>query len=124
MLSKFEKEQIDEACDMAMELNNFKSRIYEYVESRMAFIAPNISVILGASVAAKLMGVAGGLTRLSKIPACNVLLLGQQKKSLSGFSQTTMLPHTGFVYYSEIVQNTPPVCKNYHVILVYLRFVL
>lgn len=116
MLSKFEKEQIDEACDMAMELNNFKSRIYEYVESRMAFIAPNISVILGASVAAKLMGVAGGLTRLSKIPACNVLLLGQQKKSLSGFSQTTMLPHTGFVYYSEIVQNTPPVCKNYHVI--------
>lgn len=94
---------------MAIELNNFKLRIYEYVESRMAFIAPNISVILGASIAAKIMGVAGGLTRLSKIPACNVLLLGQQKKSLSGFSQTTMLPHTGFVYYSEIVQNTPPV---------------
>ncbi|XP_018567512.1 U4/U6 small nuclear ribonucleoprotein Prp31 [Anoplophora glabripennis] len=108
MLTKFEKEQIDEGCDMAMELNNFKLKIYEYVESRMAFIAPNISVILGASIAAKLMGVAGGLTRLSKIPACNVLLLGQQKKSLSGFSQTTMLPHTGFVYYSEIVQNTPP----------------
>lgn len=106
-LTKFEKEQIDEACDMAIELNNFKLRIYEYVESRMAFIAPNISVILGASIAAKIMGVAGGLTRLSKIPACNVLLLGQQKKSLSGFSQTTMLPHTGFVYYSEIVQNTP-----------------
>ncbi|XP_072377557.1 U4/U6 small nuclear ribonucleoprotein Prp31 [Diabrotica undecimpunctata] len=108
LLTKFEKEQIDEACDMAMELNSFKLRIYEYVESRMAFIAPNISVILGASVAAKIMGVAGGLTRLSKIPACNVLLLGQQKKSLSGFSQSTMLPHTGFVYYSDIVQNTPP----------------
>lgn len=108
LLLKFEKEQIAEACDMAMELNNFKLKIYEYVESRMAFIAPNISVILGASVAAKIMGVAGGLTRLSKIPACNVLLLGQQKKSPSGFSQSTMLPHTGFVYYSEIVQNTPP----------------
>lgn len=108
-MTKFEKEQIDEACDMAVELNSFKLRIYEYVESRMAFIAPNLSVILGASIAAKIMGVAGGLTRLSKIPACNVLLLGQQKKSLSGFSQTTMLPHTGFVYYSEIVQNTPPV---------------
>nr|CAI5861079.1 unnamed protein product [Callosobruchus analis] len=108
LLSKEEKEQIDEACDMAMELNNFKLRIYEYVESRMAFIAPNLSIILGASIAAKIMGVAGGLTRLSKIPACNVLLLGQQKKSPSGFSQTTMVPHTGFIYYSEIVQNTPP----------------
>lgn len=108
LLSKFEKEQINEACDMAMELNNFKLKIYEYVESRMSFIAPNISIILGSSIAAKIMGVAGGLTRLSKIPACNVLLLGQQKKSLSGFSQSTMLPNTGFVYYSEIVQNTPP----------------
>ncbi|XP_050310243.1 U4/U6 small nuclear ribonucleoprotein Prp31 [Anthonomus grandis grandis] len=108
MLSKFEKEQIDEACNMAIDLNNFKLNIYEYVESRMAFIAPNITIILGASIAAKLMGVAGGLTRLSKIPACNVLLLGQQKKTLSGFSQATMLPHTGFVYYCDIVQNTPP----------------
>ncbi|XP_023026593.2 pre-mRNA processing factor 31 [Leptinotarsa decemlineata] len=108
LLSKFEKEQIDEACNMAMELNNFKLRIYEYVESRMAFMAPNITVILGASIAAKILGVAGGLTRLSKIPACNVLLLGEEKKSLSGFSQSTMLPHTGFIYYSDIVQNTPP----------------
>ncbi|KAL1494738.1 hypothetical protein ABEB36_010286 [Hypothenemus hampei] len=108
MLTKFEKEQIDEACDMAIQLNDFKLKIYEYVESRMNFIAPNITTILGASFAAKLMGVAGGLTRLSKIPACNVLLLGQQKKTLSGFSQVAMLPHTGFVYYCDIVQNTPP----------------
>lgn len=94
---------------MAIELNNFKLKIYEYVESRMTFIAPNISVIVGSSIAAKLMGVAGGLTKLAKIPACNVLLLGQQKKSLSGFSQATALPHTGFVYNADIVQNTPPV---------------
>lgn len=94
---------------MAIELNNFKLKIYEYVESRMAFIAPNSSIIVGSSIAAKLMGIAGGLTKLSKIPACNVLLLGQQKKSLSGFSQVAMLPHTGFVFYADIVQNTPPV---------------
>lgn len=104
-----EKEQLDEACNMAIELNNYKLKIYEYVESRMAFIAPNLSVIVGASTAAKIMGVAGGLTKLSKMPACNVLVLGQQKKTLSGFSQVTMLPHTGFIFYSQIVQDTPPV---------------
>ncbi|XP_044750716.1 U4/U6 small nuclear ribonucleoprotein Prp31 [Coccinella septempunctata] len=108
LLTDVEKKQIDEACDMAVELNNIKLKIYEYVESRMAFIAPNMSIILGASIAAKMMGIAGGLTKLSKIPACNVLLLGQQKKTLSGFSQANMLPHTGFVYFTEIVQNTPP----------------
>lgn len=110
LLTDFEKQQIEEACNMAIDLNNFKLKIYEYVESRMAFIAPNISIIVGSSIAAKLMGVAGGLTKLAKIPACNVQLLGQQKKTISGFSQvTTTLPHTGFVFFADIVQNTPPV---------------
>lgn len=107
-LSEENLSKMNEACDMALELNTFKNKIYEYVESRMAFIAPNLSAIVGASTAAKIMGVAGGLTRLSKMPACNVLVLGAQKKILSGFSHTTMLPHTGFIYYSEVVQEANP----------------
>lgn len=47
MLSDNELGEIFEACDMAVELNNFKSNIYEYVESRMTFIAPNITAIVG-----------------------------------------------------------------------------
>lgn len=47
---------MEEACDMALELNASKHRIYEYVESRMSFIAPNLSIIIGASTAAKIMG--------------------------------------------------------------------
>lgn len=139
-LTDEEKRQIDEACDMAIDLYNYKTKLFEYVESRMTFIAPNLSMIVGASTAAKIVGVAGGLVKLSKIPACNVILLGSQKKILSGygihsinshnfnsfahlslmcsnklvclifsFSRTQMLPHTGFIYYSPIVQDTPPV---------------
>lgn len=89
LLTDQEKEDIYEACDMAIEMNNFKQKIYDYVESRMAFIAPNLSIIVGASTAAKIMGVAGGLTKLSKMPACNVMVLGAQKKTLSGFSQVS-----------------------------------
>ncbi|XP_068629692.1 U4/U6 small nuclear ribonucleoprotein Prp31 [Battus philenor] len=108
LLTEKELEEITEACDMATELNLYKSKIYEYVESRMTFIAPNITAIVGASTAAKILGVAGGLSKLSKMPACNVLPLGQQKKTLSGFSQAASLPHTGFIYFSQIVQDTPP----------------
>lgn len=56
LLSEEELNQLVEACDMALELNQSKHRIYEYVESRMSFIAPNLSIIVGASTAAKLMG--------------------------------------------------------------------
>ncbi|OCT70772.1 hypothetical protein XELAEV_18037696mg [Xenopus laevis] len=106
-LTDEELERIEEACDMALELNQSKHRIYEYVESRMSFIAPNLSIIVGASTAAKIMGIAGGLTNLSKMPACNVMLLGAQRKTLTGFSSTSVLPHTGYIYHSEIVQSLP-----------------
>merc|ERR1712226_1289370 len=99
---------ISEACDIALQLNDYKTRIFDYVEGRMAYIAPNLSSIIGASTAAKLMGAAGGLTALSKMPANHVALLGQQKKVLAGYSQSSTLPHTGFTYYSDLVQKLPP----------------
>lgn len=99
-----EFERLAEACQMVTDILDAKLKILEYVESRMAFIAPNLSLIVGASTAAKLMGAAGGLTALSKMPACNVLILGAQKRTLSGFSSAAAMPHTGFIYYSEIVQ--------------------
>lgn len=46
-MTENELAEINEACDMAAEINNFKSKIYEYVESRMTFIAPNITAIVG-----------------------------------------------------------------------------
>lgn len=107
-LTQEELDTIVEACDMAVALNEYKQKILEYVESRMSFIAPNLSIIVGAATAAKLMGVAGGLTSLAKMPACNVLVLGTQRRTLSGFSSTAIMPHTGFIYYSPIVQDTPP----------------
>jgi len=107
-LNKEELDRVMEACDMAIDLTGCKERIFEYVESRMSFIAPNLSIITGASTAAKLMGAAGGLTNLSKMPACNILLLGAHKRALSGFSTKIVMPHVGFIYNCEIVQKTPP----------------
>lgn len=57
-------------------------------------------------------GIAGGLTNLSKMPACNLMLLGAQRRTLSGFSSTTLLPHTGFIYHCDVVQSLPPVRKT------------
>ena len=107
-LTETDLQTVVEAADTAGSLNSAKMEVLAYVESRMAFIAPNLSKIVGASTAAKLMGAAGGLTALSKMPSGNIALLGQQRKTLSGFSQKSTLPHTGFIYYSEIVQNLPP----------------
>jgi len=107
-LTKEELDIVTSSCEIAIDLAEKKARIFEYVESRMSFIAPNLSAIIGSNYAAKLMGAAGGLTKLSKMPANNISLLGQQKKVSTGFSSSTQLPHTGFVYYTALVQDSPP----------------
>ncbi|TGZ75084.1 hypothetical protein CRM22_000585 [Opisthorchis felineus] len=100
--------RIMEACTMAIELQEMRSAMLTYVESRMSFIAPNTSILVGASTAAKLMGHAGGLTALTKMPSCNILVLGAQKRLLSGFSNASVLPHTGYIFNAEVVQKLPP----------------
>ncbi len=114
-LSEEELQLVRDTCDVALSLTESKKEIFEYVESRMAFIAPNLTAIIGASVAAKMMGAAGGLTNLSKMPANHIALLGQEKKTLSGFSQKSTLPHTGFVYYSDVVQEVTPVKIDFRI---------
>eukprot|EP01135_Chromosphaera_perkinsii_P003989 Nk52_evm2s266 gene=Nk52_evmTU2s266 len=108
-----------EACAMALQLEDVKQMIVKYVESRMNLVAPNLSAIVGPYTAARLMTFAGGLTALSKMPSCNVQVLGSSKQTSaagggsasgavyvpSGNSASSSLQHCGIVYFTELVQN-------------------
>jgi U4/U6 small nuclear ribonucleoprotein PRP31 len=100
-----------DACDRALALDAAKKKVLDFVESRMGYIAPNLSAIAGSAVAAKLMGTAGGLFSLAKMPACNVQLLGAKKKNLAGFSTATSQFRVGYLEQTEIFQSTPPALR-------------
>ncbi|KAI9197432.1 uncharacterized protein BJ171DRAFT_519520 [Polychytrium aggregatum] len=107
-LSDTELKAVMDGCEMLQQLDGAKKMILDYVESRMNLIAPNLSAVVGTGTAAKLMGIAGGLSGLSKIPACNVLVLGAQKKASAGLSSVGQNRHLGLIYYSDIILRTPP----------------
>jgi len=112
------------ACDAIMTLDEHKREIYEYIESRMAFIAPNLSAITGTEIAARLMGIAGGLDALSKIPACNVQVLGVKRKNLGGLSAAKADLHAGLVASTDIIAACPPLWKQKALRLVAAKCVL
>ncbi|CAI5747385.1 unnamed protein product [Peronospora destructor] len=97
-----------EACDEALSLEKDKNMILRFVESRMKYLAPNVSQLVGTRIAALLIGLAGGVAELARIPACNLQVLGQEKKVLSGFSSAAALKHTGVLFFSDLVQSVPP----------------
>lgn len=111
-LNSTDLEECQKGCDEVLLLNEDKLTILNYVESRMNDIAPNLCALTGSRVAAQLVGLAGGLTNLSKIPACNLQVMGQEKRNLAGFSTTAALPNTGILYYCELIQNCPPYLRK------------
>ncbi|CAD6925563.1 unnamed protein product [Tilletia controversa] len=96
--------QIQEACELVFELDAARVKILKYVESRMTYIAPNLSAVVGTRVATKLMGAAGGLHALTKIPSCNLEVLGAARKAAPGMAQRFSNRHVGFVAQSDLVQ--------------------
>ncbi|XVF44029.1 hypothetical protein PTKIN_Ptkin02bG0087400 [Pterospermum kingtungense] len=96
-----------DACDRALALDTAKKKVLDFVETRMGYIASNLSTILGSAVAAKLMGTAGGLSALAKMPACNVQLLGAKKKTLAGFSTATSQFRVGYIEPTDFPNYTP-----------------
>ena len=63
-------------CDDIEALDRDYGEILRFVQSRMHALAPNTSTLLGADVTAKLMATAGGLRALSRIPSCNLQVVG------------------------------------------------
>lgn len=58
-----------------------KSKLIAHVEQHMDFLAPNMVILLGPTLAARMVSTAGGLAELSRIPACNLQVLGQTRST-------------------------------------------
>ena len=116
-MSQEDLDKTFEACVLAMQLDTDKRKLVTLVESRMDKTAPNLSAVLGPEIAARLMGIAGGLTALSKMPSCNVQVLGAKRKTTAGFSNAAAVKagdlHAGFIFQCDVIQRkTPPPLRS------------
>ncbi len=78
-LSKTDFEQIEK---LARELQSFykeKEELEAYIEKTMANLCPNLTVLLGAKLAAELLAHARSLQRLAFLPASTLQLLGAEQ---------------------------------------------
>ncbi|KAF6158671.1 hypothetical protein GIB67_040185 [Kingdonia uniflora] len=76
-------EKTIDACNRSIALDSAKKKVYNFLESRMVYTAPNLSAIVGSAIAAKLIGNAGGLSKFVKIPDDTVRHLGMKSAVMS-----------------------------------------
>ena len=104
--------RVQEACTTVLRLQELRASLVTYLESRMSLIAPNTAALVGAGVAAHLISVAGGLRRLSEIPACNLQVLGTKKQRQAALSSVAQELHVGVLGQSAVLQTCPTALRR------------
>ncbi|CEJ82308.1 Putative Pre-mRNA splicing factor [[Torrubiella] hemipterigena] len=105
-IAEDELARVRAACDMTIALHKAKSTLTEYVQSRMNIFAPNLTALIGSLTAAQMLNAAGGLTGLSKTPACNIPSWGSKKRQ-AGLATNIGVRQQGYLYNSEIIRGIP-----------------
>lgn len=96
------------ACLQVLELGQLRNTLRSFVEARINQLAPNVTSLVGPSVAAKLIAAAGGLAELAKLTGNALLALGTKQKrvSLAGFS-LSQAHRSGCLWECPVIQSTP-----------------
>jgi U4/U6 small nuclear ribonucleoprotein PRP31 len=106
-LSEEELEGVIELCKEIFYLDQVQKKLVDFVESRMSILAPNVTALVGSSIAAQLIGLAGGVDNLARIPSCNIQTLGSNKGDALGFSTRFSSPHEGYIFRHPEIQSLP-----------------
>jgi len=66
-------------AEQVLSMTEYRAQLFEYLKNRMNAIAPNLTILVGELVGARLISHAGSLMNLAKQPASTVQILGAEK---------------------------------------------
>ncbi len=100
------KEEIIILRKFASELLNylkFKEELEKYIESLMKKFAPNLTIVAGPILGARLISNAGSLEKLSKFPSSTIQVLGAEKALFRHLKSGAKPPKHGLVLQHPLV---------------------
>ena len=98
--------------DQVISLSEYRQQLWEYLKNRMNAIAPNLSVMVGELVGARLIAHAGSLMNLAKQPASTVQILGAEKALFRALKAKHDTPKYGLIYHASLVGQAQPKHKG------------
>merc|ERR1712021_256738 len=90
----------------------YRTELFEYLKNRMNAIAPNLTILLGELVGARLISHAGSLMNLAKQPASTVQILGAEKALFRALKTKHDTPKYGLIYHASLIGQATPKFKG------------
>jgi len=102
-ISEDDIDNITLLADEVLQISEYRSQLYEYLKNRMMAIAPNLTILVGELVGARLIAHAGSLLNLAKHPASTVQILGAEKALFRALKTKKDTPKYGLIYHAQLV---------------------
>jgi nucleolar protein 58 len=103
---------ISSLAEQVLSLTEYRSQLYEYLKNRMNAIAPNLTILVGELVGARLISHAGSLMNLAKQPASTVQILGAEKALFRALKTKHDTPKYGLIYHASLIGQAAPKNKG------------
>merc|ERR1712179_326926 len=94
---------IDMFASRVIGLTDYRKELSSYLQNKMSVVAPNLAVLIGDTVGARLISHAGSLTNLAKAPASTVQILGAEKALFRALKTRGNTPKYGLIFHSSFI---------------------
>lgn len=98
---------IKDFCALALELFALRKRVEAYLVELMNDVAPNLTALIGPTLSAKLISLAGGLESLARMPASTIQVLGAEKALFRALRTGTRPPKHGLIFQHALLHQSP-----------------
>lgn len=103
---------IQALAEQVLSMSEYRSQLFEYLKNRMNAIAPNLTILVGELVGARLISHAGSLMNLAKQPASTVQILGAEKALFRALKTKHDTPKYGLIYHASLIGQAAPKNKG------------
>merc|ERR1711935_812705 len=103
---------IKSLAEQVLSMAEYRIQLFEYLKNRMNAIAPNLTILVGELVGARLISHAGSLMNLAKQPASTVQILGAEKALFRALKTKKDTPKYGLIYHASLIGQAQPKNKG------------
>ncbi len=100
-------EELARLSEATLKLYSIRKEYESYIEEAANRISPNLAQLLGTMLAARLIALAGGLNRLSRLPASTIQVLGAEKALFRSLKTGSRPPKHGVIFQHEDIHDAP-----------------
>jgi len=106
-ISEADINSIRELAGTILSLYKLRSTLYDYLDSVMREVAPNVTELVGPTLGARLLSLAGSLQELSKMPASTIQVLGAEKALFRALKSGSRPPKHGIIFQYPAIHVSP-----------------